>query len=46
MAQNFRTILTRNTGTSAVDALGNAANSFDTLISVRMANTTTINNSS
>ena len=40
MAQNFRTI-TRNTGTSAVDALGGAANSFDTLISVRMANTTT-----
>ena len=41
MAQNFRNYLTRNTGTSAVDALGGAANSFDTLISVRMANTTT-----
>ncbi len=41
MAQNFRNYLTRNTGTSAVDALGGAANSFDTLISVRMANITT-----
>jgi len=38
MAQNFRNYLTRETGTSAVDALGGAANSFDTLISVRMAN--------
>jgi len=34
MAQNFRNYLTRETGTSA-------ANSFDTLISVRMANVTT-----
>ena len=41
MAQNFRNYLTRNTGTSAVDALGGAANSFDTLISVRLCNTTT-----
>ena len=41
MAQNFRNYLTRNTGTTAVDALGGAANSFDTLISVRMSNTTT-----
>ena len=41
MAQNFRNYLTRETGTSAVDALGGAANSFDTLISVRMANVTT-----
>ena len=41
MAQNFRNYLTRNTGTSAVDALGGAANSYDTLISVRMANVTT-----
>ena len=41
MAQNFRNYLTRNTGTSAVDALGGAANSFDTLISARIANTTT-----
>jgi hypothetical protein len=41
MAQNFRNYLTRNTGDSAVDALGGAANSFDTLISVRMANVTT-----
>jgi len=40
MAQNFRNYLTRNTGTTAVDALGGAANSFDTIISVRMANTT------
>jgi len=40
MAQNFRNYLTRNTGTAAVDALGGAANSFDTIISVRMANTT------
>ena len=41
MAQNFRNYLTRNTGASAVDALGGAANSYDTLISVRMANVTT-----
>ena len=41
MAQNFRNYLTRNTGTSAVDALGGAADSFDTLISIRMANVTT-----
>jgi hypothetical protein len=41
MAQNFRNYLTRNTGTSAVDALGGAANSYDTLISVRLCNTTT-----
>ena len=41
MAQNFRNYLTRETGTAAVDALGGAANSFDTLISVRMANITT-----
>ena len=40
MAQNFRNYLSRNTGTTAVDALGGAANSFDTIISVRMANTT------
>jgi hypothetical protein len=41
MAQNFRNYLTRNTGTSAVDALGGAADSYDTLISIRLANTTT-----
>jgi hypothetical protein len=41
MAQNFRNYLTRETGTSAVDALGGAADSFDTLISIRMANITT-----
>jgi|TARA_R110000823_G_scaffold6712_1_gene25266 hypothetical protein len=41
MAQNFRNYLTRETGVTAVDALGGAANSFDTLISVRMANVTT-----
>ena len=40
MAQNFRNYLTRNTGTTAVDALGGAADSYDTLISIRMANTT------
>lgn len=40
MAQNFRNYLSRNTGTTAVDALGGAANSYDTIISVRMANTT------
>jgi hypothetical protein len=40
MAQNFRNYLSRNTGTTAVDALGGAANSFDTIISIRMANTT------
>jgi hypothetical protein len=41
MAQNFRNYLTRNTGTTAVDALGGAANSYDTIISVRLCNTTT-----
>ena len=41
MAQNFRNYLTRETGTSAVDALGGAADSFDTLISIRMSNITT-----
>lgn len=41
MAQNFRNYLTRNTGTSSVDALGGAANSFDTLISIRLCNTKT-----
>jgi hypothetical protein len=41
MAQNFRNYLTRETGTAAVDALGGAADSFDTLISIRMANITT-----
>lgn len=41
MAQNFRNYLTRETGVTAVDALGGAADSFDTLISIRMANTTT-----
>ena len=41
MAQNFRNYLTQNTGTSAVDALGAPANSYDTLISVRLCNTTT-----
>jgi hypothetical protein len=41
MAQNFRNYLKQNTGTSPVDALGGPANSYDTLISVRMANTTT-----
>jgi hypothetical protein len=40
MAQNFRNYLSRNTGTTAVDALGGAANSYDTIISIRMANTT------
>ena len=41
MAQNFRNYLTQNTGTSAVDALGGAADSFDTLIGIRLCNTTT-----
>jgi hypothetical protein len=41
MAQNFRNYLKRETGTAAVDALGGAADSFDTLISIRMANITT-----
>ena len=41
MAQNFRNYLKRETGTSAVDALGGAADSFDTLISIRMSNITT-----
>ena len=41
MAQNFRNYLTQNTGTTPVDALGGAANSYDTLISVRLCNTTT-----
>ena len=31
MAQNFRNYLTPATGTSAVDALGGATNSIDTL---------------
>jgi len=41
MAQNFRNYLTQNTGITPVDALGGAANSYDTLISVRLCNTTT-----
>jgi hypothetical protein len=32
MAQNFRNYLTRNTGTTAVDALGGAANSYAPII--------------
>ena len=45
MAQNFRNYISRATGTSAVDALGGAVNSYDCLISIRLANilTTTIN---
>ena len=41
MAQNFRRYLQQNIGTSAVDVLGAAADSYDTVISVRLANTTT-----
>ena len=41
MAQNFRRYLQRNIGTSAVDVLGGAADSYDTVISIRLANTTT-----
>jgi hypothetical protein len=41
MAQNFRRYLQQNIGTSAVDVLGAAADSYDTIISVRLANTTT-----
>ena len=41
MAQNFRRYLNRNIGTTAVDVLGGAADSFDTLISIRLANVTT-----
>ena len=40
MAQNFRRYLNRNIGTSAVDVLGGAADTFDCLISIRLANTT------
>ena len=41
MAQNFRRYLNRNIGTTDVDVLGGAADSNDTLISIRLANTTT-----
>jgi len=41
MAQNFRNYLSQNIGTSAVDVLGGAADSYDCLISIRLANTTT-----
>ena len=41
MAQNFRRYLQQNIGTSAVDVLGGAADSYDTVISIRLANTTT-----
>ena len=41
MAQNFRNYLKQNTGTSAVDALGGAVDSYDTLIGIRLCNTTT-----
>ena len=41
MAQNFRRYLNRNIGTTDVDVLGGAADSFDTLISIRLANVTT-----
>jgi len=41
MAQNFRRYLQRNIGTSAVDVLSGAADSYDTVISIRLANTTT-----
>jgi hypothetical protein len=46
MAQNFRNYLNRNIGDTAVSVLNNAAvNSYDCLISIRLANTvgTTIN---
>jgi hypothetical protein len=45
MAQNFRNYITRVTGVTPVDALGGAVNSYDCLISIRLANilTTTIN---
>jgi hypothetical protein len=41
MAQNFRNYLKRETGVTAVDVLDGAADSFDTLISIRLANITT-----
>lgn len=41
MAQNFRRYLNRNIGTTDVDVLGGAADSNDTLISIRLANVTT-----
>ena len=41
MAQNFRNYLRQNTGTSAIDALGGAVDSYDTLIGIRLCNTTT-----
>ena len=40
MAQNFRNYLQRNIGTTPVDALGGAADSYDCLISIRLANVT------
>ena len=43
MAQNFRNYLKQNTGTVAVDLLGGAigAGTYDCVISLRLANTTT-----
>ena len=41
MAQNFRRYLKQNIGTSAIDVLNGAADSYDTVISIRLANTTT-----
>lgn len=38
MAQNFRRYRARNVGTTAVDLLGGAVDSFDCIISIRMAN--------
>ncbi len=37
MAQNFRNYITRVTGVTPVDALGGAVNSYDCLISIRLA---------
>jgi len=39
MAQNFRNYLTRNIGTTAVDVLGGAADTYDCVISIRLCNT-------
>ena len=45
MAQNFRRYLNQQIGTSDVDVLGGAVDSFDCLISIRLANivSTTVN---
>jgi len=40
MAQNFRTYKLKNVGTSAVEAFGGNADSYDAIVGIRCANTT------